>query len=1199
MSSDAIVIPIKLAPQDIPVAGAEIARQLGKALDAGAGLAKEAGRKIAQALNTGIEAGLRDAARLRAQLDAALSPDRRHAAFEAKERVHQQRLEAIARVSAAQLQAIETRKQAQLDLIRERGTQKELEHQRKLERAAQQSAGGVGSLRSAIAGVQGAFAALAAVGIVSLFERLGRAALDAAIDIDKQVNTLKALTGSAQAAEQRFAALIALAQKTPGLTTSLAATLDAQLRILDVTEQTINKILPAIGRLNAGSPLGDPQQFASNLGQLISQGFERQDLKELVGQSPLAGQLIKEIFGVNNPTNAAAIRAAARKLGIDTAEELFTAFAQAAENNQALRSVTEGLGTQFEKLRDRLSVALAPVGEQIAKTLLPVFDDLVQSVEKFGASAAQTFRDNKNDIIAAAKQVGILVVEIGKLTVALGELAVKSQIPEFLGRAAAESQDILNDPIGQLFSFNKGPKLLEFERELARIEAERKLPRLSTEPGVTSGLIETMKAIADFRSASGGRRNRGGGDDGGSSDRQRQKTELEKAIKDVDELTRQVGALRAGTGKLFQEELKLFQAQIDRERLEDERKQLRFIRAKIARGEAFAPQLPGGIGLPTLPLTAAGNPAGIAGRPTITFQSDIDAETADVNRRRAEIQNQQLRIQEVQIQNQVNRGLLSEAEAQRQLAVARRAARDEILATLEAQLEAVGANTIEGLQILEQIERTKTLGLELSNAERFMRGFGRATETVGDAFERLGENVSRALTNTKDLLGSLKQAVLQFFNDLLGQQLQGLLRSVFAPIAGALGGLNPAAAGGIGGIFRTPSTFPTNAFQGIASALSGGGGVSAPPSITSSIGSFIGAGVPRTAGVVRGGIEEFVGAGVPRAVGKINFSFGALGKSIGQSLGAAAPFLGASLGGSLGGQSVLGQILGTGGGFLGGGAVAAAIPGVLSPAAAAFFTNPFTIAIGAGLLIGSVLLGKAKQRKQDEEASGQMLTQALSGIEQLATAISTDQVEGAQARGIFDTQILGVFKQQISGLKTKSVVESRLKNQVRDLENVYQDRITPLIAAQAERRRQGLQAAAIDRRLIPQFAIGGIVPGRDVGRDSVLSLLRPGEMVLTREHQAVIRALAGPDVFNRVGVPGAGQQVGPAQAFQFGGVAQIQPASFAPAAPATIVIDTLVIGYGMSKSGAEEIFIAGGSGRNGENLVINHIQNARTRGRQV
>lgn len=238
---------------------------------------------------------------------------------------------------------------------------------------------------------------------------LAERSVRSAIDIDRNVNALKALTGSAEAAEKRFQALFNLAQATPGLTTSAAAALDAQLRLARVGEQTIDRFLKTVGRLNAVQSIGDPQDFANNLRPLIDQGFDRADLKQVVNRNPIAGELIKNLFGVDNPTNAEAIRAATQRLGITTAEQFFAAFARAGENSDRLKNVTESLAVQLEKAQDQLAVALRPLGVDLLNILIPAVQAAVPVVQ----TLAQAFNSLPEPIKLTAIAVAGLVAALG------------------------------------------------------------------------------------------------------------------------------------------------------------------------------------------------------------------------------------------------------------------------------------------------------------------------------------------------------------------------------------------------------------------------------------------------------------------------------------------------------------------------------------------------------------------------------------------------------------------------------------------------------------------------------------------------------------------------------------------------------------------------------------------------------------------
>jgi hypothetical protein len=279
---------------------------------------------------------------------------------------------------------------------------------------------------------------------------LGVAAFRTTKELDNQVNLLKAFTGSAENAEKRLSQLVNLSQKTPGLTVFLATTLDAQLRAANVTEQAINRILPAIGRLNAASPLGDSQRFAQNLIQLVTQNFERTDLKELVGQSPLAGELIKQVFNVDSPINSEAIRAAAARMGITTTDAFFTAIAKAAENNPKLAAVTESIASQFEKMVDRVSIALRPLGLTIIQTITPLVEAAVPVIQKLSegfASLSPAARESFVVIAAGVAALGPLLLIFGGISsgiVAIVEAFTALQGVVAAGGAVATLPALLN-----------------------------------------------------------------------------------------------------------------------------------------------------------------------------------------------------------------------------------------------------------------------------------------------------------------------------------------------------------------------------------------------------------------------------------------------------------------------------------------------------------------------------------------------------------------------------------------------------------------------------------------------------------------------------------------------------------------------------------------------------------------------------------
>lgn len=76
------------------------------------------------------------------------------------------------------------------------------------------------------------------------------------------------------------------------------------------------------------------------------------------------------------------------------------------------------------------------------------------------------------------------------------------------------------------------------------------------------------------------------------------------------------------------------------------------------------------------------------------------------------------------------------------------------------------------------------------------------------------------------------------------------------------------------------------------------------------------------------------------------------------------------------------------------------------------------------MLIGAFFLGRAAQRRRDEEQSGIWLQQAVDAIFQLKEQALGGGVNEQQARQVFEAQILSPFVAQIQTLRTESVRRS-------------------------------------------------------------------------------------------------------------------------------------------------------------------------------
>ena len=382
--------------------------------------------------------------------------------------------------------------------------------------------------------------------------------------------------------------------------------------------------------------------------------------------------------------------------------------------------------------------------------------------------------------------------------------------------------------------------------------------------------------------------------------------------------------------------------------------------------------------------------------------------------------------------------------------------------------------------------------------------------TFESAFREGFERGPRAFLNAT--LGAVKN----FFAQMAAELSTGVIEMVLfgrggatgkgvggGGLLGGLGALGGGGGGGFGGIFGGGGG--GGGGGGLLGGLlggfgGGGGGVGLAPALSSGI--RLGAG--------GGGFPVLTGGTLAGAGGAGAAGFSLLGTIAGPAA------IGGLLGTALGGKSLGGKILGgIGGGIAGigvgiGAAVGLAGGSILAGALAA---TGFGL-LAAPFIIGAVLLGKAKQRKNDEQAADAIWVSERDQIRQLISDVNADRIDGASALAAAQSLRL----QTVSGLnqiKTKSVRESRLSNQLRDLDNSV---VAELRAAVARQQRRSSNAGF----LVPEFAGGGYVPGIDRGTDSVTARVRPGELVLNREQQRRVEARAGASIFQSIGVARGG-----------------------------------------------------------------------------
>lgn len=589
----------------------------------------------------------------------------------------------------------------------------------------------------------------------------------------------------------------------------------------------------------------------------------------------------------------------------------------------------------------------------------------------------------------------------------------------------------------------------------------------------------------------------------------------------------------------------------------------------------------------------------------------------------------ELQREEINIRNQVNQGLLNEAEGRRAILSVQRASRDELIQFLELQKQgefAKGAlGSVEVVERLNvQIEQLRTLGQELTPAQAFFTGLRDESRTLADSLRDAGRTLKSDFIDLFDQgigkltsrFGVFGNTIRRVLNDLIGFAFNDFIRAVFG--VGGNGSSNGAASsagsGGIrgiiqqtlGGVFNrngngnsigigpggtavfNPNSFAGSASTGVSgavrSALSGLSlnNLSVPDSITGrlqnvEIGSSGGATGGGLGGILSGlglgnlgGLFKGIGFGLPTGASR-------------GALAGALPLLGLTLGAGLGGSSVLGQILGgVGGGLLGVGLTAApaALAGGSFGFLAPLFSNPFTAIAGAAALAGALLLGRAKQRRTDEATSGDSLQRAIDQLKDLKRQADRGELTSIREAESSFTDIHRQFINETLQLKTKSVRESRLNNQGDITPPLHPDSLRALFeretlpAVIAANQRKG-----VFDKLIPEFATGGIVP-----RTGPI-YAHERELILNLTQQRSIAGMAGADVFTRAGVPNA-PTVAPAPTVY-------TATSRANAGPPQI---NLSVQLGVSRNDAQEIFITGAETSQGERVIVNLVNDAKQNG---
>lgn len=209
----------------------------------------------------------------------------------------------------------------------------------------------------------------------SLIEQFYRKAYDAGLSINALKSTLASLTGSQESANAKFNEFIKLADTSKGVTVTFASELFNQLKLLKGSDEILNNLIVSLGKVNAVTKL--PTDFALNLTQIFSQGFEEQDIKQALTKVPIFRDILKQAFGTDDNQALRDLKASGKL----TVDQYLQGLSDAINSNPAFANATENLGIKLEKSFDKLRIAIAPIGEIIINNLAKALEFITPIVQ--------------------------------------------------------------------------------------------------------------------------------------------------------------------------------------------------------------------------------------------------------------------------------------------------------------------------------------------------------------------------------------------------------------------------------------------------------------------------------------------------------------------------------------------------------------------------------------------------------------------------------------------------------------------------------------------------------------------------------------------------------------------------------------------------------------------------------------------------
>lgn len=251
--------------------------------------------------------------------------------------------------------------------------------------------------------------AFGAAAVTASFGLLGRSLVQAGIEMEGNINGLTALTGSAEAAEERLASLREVIRQ-PGVSYRAAVQAAVELRAVGLEAGLANRVIQEFGNSLALVGRTDLNETLLGVRQILSRGrVSQEEINQITERSSLLSQVLRDRFGsVLSEDIQAQIDAA----GQNIIDGFLTPVIEGLERldrapvDSALNSI-QNLGNATFELR-------AALGD----ILLPTVTSVVQGITR----AVEAFNNMDEGVQRAIVTIGAIATGLAATTTAVAGL---------------------------------------------------------------------------------------------------------------------------------------------------------------------------------------------------------------------------------------------------------------------------------------------------------------------------------------------------------------------------------------------------------------------------------------------------------------------------------------------------------------------------------------------------------------------------------------------------------------------------------------------------------------------------------------------------------------------------------------------------------------------------------------------------------